>query len=52
MDSEKKSNGALFGLIVIIIILIIGGIYIWRSEYRSIVRNKVQLEANPTSSAR
>lgn len=31
MEPEKKSNGALVGLIVIIIILVIGGIYIWQS---------------------
>ena len=30
MEPEKKSNGALVGLIVIVIILIIGGIYIWQ----------------------
>lgn len=29
---EKKSNGALFGSIVIIIILIIGGIYLWKTS--------------------
>jgi hypothetical protein len=29
MEPEKKSNGAFIGLIVIIIILILGGIYIW-----------------------
>lgn len=28
METEKKSNGALVGLVIIIIILIIGGIYI------------------------
>lgn len=32
METETKSNGALVGLIVIIIILIIGGIYIWQSK--------------------
>ncbi len=30
MDSEKKSNGALIGLIVIVVILVIGGIYMWQ----------------------
>jgi len=29
MDTEKKSNGALIGLIVVIIILVVGGIYLW-----------------------
>ncbi|OGI95554.1 hypothetical protein A2917_03315 [Candidatus Nomurabacteria bacterium RIFCSPLOWO2_01_FULL_42_17] len=32
MEPEKKSNGSLVGLVVIIIILIIGGIYIWMSN--------------------
>ncbi|MBI3305833.1 hypothetical protein HYZ82_01715 [Candidatus Nomurabacteria bacterium] len=32
MEPEKKSNGAFIGLIVIIIILVIGGIYIWQSN--------------------
>jgi ABC-type Na+ efflux pump permease subunit len=35
MEPEKKSNGALFGLIVILIILIIGGIYVWQSKMKS-----------------
>jgi hypothetical protein len=30
MEPEKKSNGALIGLVIIIIILIIGGIYMWK----------------------
>ena len=32
MEPEQKSNGAFIGLTVIIIILIIGGIYIWQSN--------------------
>ncbi|MEK7080835.1 MAG: hypothetical protein AAB902_00330 [Patescibacteria group bacterium] len=32
MEPEKKSNGAFIGLIVIIIILVVGGIYIWVSN--------------------
>lgn len=36
MEPEKKSNGALIGLIVIIIILIIGGIYIWQSSKNNV----------------
>jgi len=32
MEPEKKSNGALIGLAIIIIILIVGGIYIWQSR--------------------
>lgn len=30
MDGDKKSNGALLGSIVIIIILVIGGIYLFK----------------------
>lgn len=32
MEPEKKSNGALIGLVIIVIILIIGGIYIWQTN--------------------
>ena len=38
MDPEKKSNGALVGLVVIVIILIIGGIYIWMSN-KDVIQN-------------
>ena len=38
MEPEKKSNGALVGLIIIIVILIIGGIYIWQSNKNSAVK--------------
>ena len=31
MEPEKKTNGALVGSIIIIIILVIGGIYIWQT---------------------
>lgn len=30
MEPTQKSNGALIGLVIIIIILIIGGIYMWK----------------------
>ena len=30
-SAEPKSNGALVGAIIIIIILIVGGIYLWQS---------------------
>jgi len=33
---EKTTNGALIGLIVIVIILIIGGIYIWKSKVKQL----------------
>ena len=32
METDKKISGALIGLIVIIIILITGGIYVWQSS--------------------
>ncbi len=36
MEADKKSNGALFGSIVIIIILIIGGIYLFYGKIKDI----------------
>ena len=30
MEPEKKSNGALVGSIIIIILLVIGGLYLWQ----------------------
>ena len=38
MEPEKKSNGSLVGLIIIVIILIIGGIYIWQSNKNALER--------------
>lgn len=35
MPPEQKSNGALIGSIVIIVILIIGGIYFWRQSMKN-----------------
>ena len=55
MEPEKKSNGALFGSIVIIIILIVGGIYVWQSKVQSALEQKkiqadrqaeIQMQAN------
>ena len=40
MEPEKKSNGALVGSIVIIIIIVIGGIYIWQSKIKSALEEK------------
>ncbi len=31
MEPEQKSNGALTGSIIIIVILIIGGLYLWKT---------------------
>lgn len=41
MEPEKKSNGALIGLIIIILLLVVGGIYVWQS-------NKDALQKTPT----
>ena len=40
MEPEKKSNGALVGSIIIIIILIVGGIYIWQSKVKNALEQK------------
>ena len=45
MQQDKKSNGALFGSFVIVIILILGGIYMWQSK----VKNAVKEKANQTT---
>lgn len=45
MEPEQKSNGALIGLIVIVIILIIGGIYLWKT---SLKENAVPAPVNST----
>lgn len=60
MEQEvKKSNGAFFGSIVIIIILILGGIYVFYAKMQEIKNNQAaqealrqaQEEANKTQSA-
>ena len=38
MEPDKKSNGALVGLVIIIIILIVGGFYMWKSNQESMER--------------
>ncbi len=37
---EKKSNGALIGSIIIIVILIVGGIYIWQTKVQKALEQK------------
>ena len=44
MEPQKKSNGALIGSIIIIIILIAGGIYIWQSKVQKVIDDKIQSE--------
>jgi len=36
MEPETKSNGSLVGLVVIVIILVVGVIYIWMSNKKTI----------------
>ena len=45
METEKKPNGALFGSIVIIIILIIGGIYIFYAKLQE-MKNTPNVDQN------
>jgi len=47
MEPEKKSHGALIGSIIIIIILIIGGLYIWQSKVKTTDINQLP-PATPT----
>lgn len=44
MEPEKKSNGALIGAIIIIIILIAGGVYVWQSKVKTVIETKEQTE--------
>jgi len=52
MEPEKKSNGALIGLIIIIIILIVGGLYMWQKNKNVINETNTQAETvTPEDSA-
>jgi len=44
-QGDKKSNGALVGSIIIIIILVVGGIYIWQSKVKKTLDNDYQAPA-------
>ena len=35
MDTDAKPNGAFVGLVVIVIILIIGGVYFWQTKLKN-----------------
>jgi len=48
IEPEKKSNGALIGSIVVIVILIIGGIYIWQTKVRDTLNKESQMESTAT----
>jgi uncharacterized protein HemX len=46
MEPDKKStSGALLGLIVIVIILVVGGIYVWQSKVKQMEQDKLQNSA-------
>ena len=46
MEPEKKSYGALIGSIIIIVILILGGIYVWQARIKSLqVQKQMQADA-------
>lgn len=49
MEPEKKSNGALIGLIVIVIILVIGGIYVWQSKVKEMEKQNPALTTEDAS---
>lgn len=50
MEPEKKSNGGLFGTIIIIIILVLGGLYMWQSKVNSTLpENEMESESVTTS---
>ncbi|OGI75989.1 hypothetical protein A3C67_01315 [Candidatus Nomurabacteria bacterium RIFCSPHIGHO2_02_FULL_42_19] len=34
MEPEQKTNGALIGSVIIIIILIVGGIFLWKTSLK------------------
>jgi len=42
-ETEKKSNGALIGSIIIVVILVIGGIYVWQSKVKTTLEQKQQI---------
>ena len=44
MEPEQKSNGALVGLVIIIIILVVGGIYIWIANQKALQEKKLLQE--------
>ena len=50
MEQEKKSNGAFIGLAIIIIILVIGGIYVWQSKVDTGALNNSALTAEEAKS--
>lgn len=44
MEGDKKSNGTIVGIVIIIVILIIGGIYTWQSKVKETLKEKAAQE--------
>ena len=49
MEPEKKSNGVLIGLVVIIIILVVGGVYLWQANKKVADNTNIQTESVVTT---
>lgn len=49
MEPEKKSSGAMVGLVVVIIILILGGIYMWQTNKNTSPADEVPLQSDTVS---
>jgi uncharacterized protein HemX len=49
MEPEKKSHGALIGSIIIIVILIIGGLYVWQQKSKTIAPINTNPEVQNTT---
>ncbi len=45
-EETKKAHGALIGSIIIIVILIIGGFYVWQSKVKESLLNKQKQDQN------
>jgi len=50
MEPEKKSHGALIGSIIIIVILVIGGIYVWQQKTKNTINTTPTQESQDLQS--
>lgn len=52
MEQEKKSHGALIGSIIIIVLLVIGGIYVWQVKVKEmrLENERIQKQINDLNS--
>jgi len=53
MEKDKKTYGALIGSIIIIVILIIGGIYVWQTKIKEmkLEQQRIQMQADAINAA-